>query len=289
MTNLHILRLISSPKITLLLEYAKLCVPQMDSLQNVYPDAPIDPGSEDIRIFQLLPGTFGNKISGRLIRHNMQRSNAIQSYEALSYRWVTTLRTQTIELNQSPNFGITAALESALQILRISNQARMIWIDAICINQEDVQERNYQVKLMRRIYLQAKTVRIWLDVDIDPSCAAMIKLQSLNEQSSKKDLRDDPSFWEPLCVVFKDHYWMRVWIQQEISNAKSLAIQCRRVLMPVVNCYHYIRIIWNRTTALNFNTPIWLDWLDVRPNLRLPKRFGVVDSSAHPVQGSTLG
>lgn len=227
----------------------------MDSLQNVYPDAPVDPGSEDIRIFQLLPGTFGSKICGRLIRHNMQRSNFIQSYEALSYRWGTTLETRTIELSKSPDFKITAALESALQVLRTSEQARMIWIDTICINQGDVQERNQQVQLMRRIYLNAKTVRIWLDVDIDPSCAAMIKLQSLDEQCSEGDLGDDPSFWEPLCAVFKDHYWMRVWIQQEISNAKSLAIQCRRVLMPVVNCYHYIRIISDRTAALDLNTP----------------------------------
>lgn len=260
----------------------------MNCFQNVYPDASINPGSQDIRIFQLLPGTSGSQVSGRLVHHDMQGSNAIQSYEALSYRWGSTLKARTIQLGQNPDFKVTAALEAALQVLRSSEKARMIWIDALCINQGDIQERNRQVQLMRRIYMNAKTVRIWLDVDIDPTCAAMIKLHSLDDQSTEKDLGDDPSFWEPLCAVFKDHYWMRVWIQQEISNATSLVIQCRRVLMPVINCYHYIRITSDRTVALDFNTPIWLDWLDIRPNLRLPKRFGLIDSSSHPVQGSTL-
>lgn len=261
----------------------------MNSLQNVYPDSPIDSDSQTIRIFQLLPGSLGSKVSGRLLRHDMRAGDSTDSYEALSYRWGTTSEAKTIELGQNLDFKVTAALETALQVLRSSKKARMIWIDAICINQGDVQERNQQVQLMRKIYMSAKLVRIWLDVEIDPTCAAMIKLQNLNDQSTEEDLGDDPSFWEPLCPVFKDHYWMRVWIQQEISPATALAIQCRRVLLPVLGCYHYIRITHDRMTALDFNTPVSLDWIDVRPNLRLPKRFGSPGSFSHPVRGSTLG
>ena len=260
----------------------------MNSLQNVYPDAPIKPGSQDIRVLQLLPGTCGSPVVGRLVRHDLQGNNDTQSYEALSYRWGTTLTTRTIELNQNLHFKITAALESALQMLRWSQGIRTIWIDAICINQGDIPERNQQVQLMRRIYRNAKSVRVWLDVDVDPSCPAMIKLKTLDDRSTDADLGDDPSFWEPLCVISKDQYWMRVWIQQEISNATSLTIQCRRVLIPILNWYHYIRIASERTEALDFNTPVWLDWLNIRPNLRLPKRFSFLDSVSHPVQGSTL-
>lgn len=260
----------------------------MDSFQNVYPDAPINHGSRLIRIFELLPGSSGSKVFGRLVRYDLQVSNVTQFYEALSYRWGSVLETRTIHLGQNPDFKVTASLETALQMLRSSDKARMIWIDAICINQGDIQERNQQVQLMRKIYLTAKLVRIWLDVDIDPSCAAMVKLQHFNDQSTEKDLGDDPSFWEPLCAVFKDKYWMRVWIQQEISNATSLAIQCRKVLLPVPYCYHYIRITHDRTAALDFNTPVWLDWLDIRPNIQLPRRFALADSSSQPIEGSTL-
>ena len=260
----------------------------MTSSQNAYPDAPIYPGSRVIRILELLPGLSGSKLSGRLVRFNLQNSNATQFYEALSYRWGSVLETRTIKLGENPDFEVTASLETALQMLRSSEQARMIWIDAICINQRDVQERNQQVQLMRSIYLKAQLVLIWLDIDIDPSCAAMIKLQHLNNQSTEKDLGGESSFWKPLCAVFKDNYWMRVWIQQEISNATSLAIQCRKVLLPVTSCYHYIRITHDRTAALDFNTPAWLDWLDIRPNIRLPRRFALADSSSQPIEGSTL-
>lgn len=222
------------------------------------------------------------------MRYKLQGSNATQFYEALSYRWGSALETRTIKLDQNPDFKVTASLETALQMLRSSDTGRMIWIDAICINQRDVQERNQQVQLMRSIYEKAQLVRVWLDVDIDSSCAAMTKLRHLNNQSTEEDLGDDFSFWEPLCAVFKDNYWMRVWIQQEISNATSLAIQCRKVLLPVLSCYHYIRITHDRTAALDFNTPLWLDWLDIRPNIRLPRRFGLVDSSSQPIEGSTL-
>ena len=175
----------------------------MNTLLNVYPDSPLHPGSQEIRIFQLLPGRPESKLRGRLIRHDLQKSDIEPSYEALSYRWGSIISTKTIELScvfDSTDFKITVALESALQALRLTEEARLFWIDAICINQGDIQERNNQVQLMRRIYLNAKTVRIWLDVEIDPNCAAMIKLQCLNDQSSVNDLGDEPSFWEPLSV-----------------------------------------------------------------------------------------
>ena len=260
----------------------------MNNIQNVYPDAPISADSQEIRLFVLLPGIINSQVSGRLIRHSLQDESINQPYDALSYMWGPIANPKKIQLNQNNSFAITAALETALQALRLPNQARKIWIDAICINQGDVQERNQQVQLMRRIYRNAITVRIWLDVDIDPESSTMIRLRILNDQSTEKDLGDRPSFWEPLCAVFKNPYWMRIWIQQEISNAKALAIQCRRILMPVYNLYHYIRIMTDRTEAADINTPIWIDWLDVRPNLLLPKRFGEIDSSSQPIQGSTL-
>jgi hypothetical protein len=202
--------------------------------------------------------------------------------------WGVAAETKTIHLNQNASFRVTANLEAALQVLRLPDRARMIWIDAICINQGDVQERNRQVQLMRKIYRNAETVRVWLDIDIDPSNPAIVKLQTLNHQSTKEDLGTDASFWEPLSAVFKDPYWMRVWIQQEVSNATSLAIQCRKVPLSVFNLYHYVRITHERVDEVDMYTPIWIDWAHVRPNVHLPKRFGLDGGSSQPVQGSTL-
>jgi hypothetical protein len=129
-------------------------------------------------------------------------------------------------------------------------------VDQLCINQGDVQERNQQVQLMRKIYRNSDTVRIWLDIDIKPNNPAVIKLQGLSNQSTKQDLGVGPSFWKFLSVVFKHPYWRRVWIQQEISNTTSLEIQCWKELLPVVGVYHYLRITYDRISGADINTPV---------------------------------
>ncbi|KAH6674395.1 heterokaryon incompatibility protein-domain-containing protein, partial [Halenospora varia] len=59
-------------------------------------------------------------------------------------------------------FSAFENLEAALRRLRLSGKQRTIWIDAVCINQNDIQERQDQVSLMRQIYEQAEQVVIWL-------------------------------------------------------------------------------------------------------------------------------
>ncbi|KAI9781999.1 MAG: hypothetical protein M1839_005592 [Geoglossum umbratile] len=261
----------------------------MDSSGDAYASTPINSADYEIRVLELLPGPEGSQLSGTLIRHSLEDECANRPYEALSYVWGEAAAARTIKLGQNSSLKITENLEAALQVLRYQDRARMIWVDAICINQDDVKERDHQVQLMRRIYRNAKMVRVWLDLDIDPECPAMAKLQTFNDQSTDEDLGTDALFWEPLSVVFKNPYWTRVWIQQEITSAVSLAVQCRKVLLPVVQLYHYVRVFNSRVAGTDINTLVWVGWLEVSPNIQLPKRFRLVDSSDEPLEGSTLG
>ncbi|KAK0750614.1 heterokaryon incompatibility, partial [Schizothecium vesticola] len=132
-------------------------------------------------------------------------------FEALSYMWGDqTIRT-TITLEGSP-FSISKHLRGAIQTLRHQTRVRYLWIDAICINQSDIQERNEQVGLMRSIYQRAKAVLVWLDREVDSSHASFQKLQKLSGESELSDLGDDPELWSPVYQLFKDPYWSRVWI-----------------------------------------------------------------------------
>jgi hypothetical protein len=81
---------------------------------------------------------------------------------------------------------------------------------------------------------------------------------------------------------------MRVWIQQEISNAADLVIQCRNVILPISNVYYFLRLASSKVSSGDINTPTWIDWVDIYPNIHLPSRFGFLDSHHRPLQGSTL-
>ncbi|KAH6684026.1 heterokaryon incompatibility protein-domain-containing protein [Halenospora varia] len=259
-------------------------------MADVYSTTPLNSKASEIRILELLPGPETGQIFGKLSRHHLDDSDQHVNapYDALSYMWGTPKDAKTIHLNDNDSFKVTPNLSAALHALRLLDKPRAIWIDAICINQNDLQERSDQVQLMRKIYQQAATVYVWLDVEVDPEDQALRKLLTFNDHSIEKDLGDNASFWEPLSPIWKNPYWMRVWIQQEISNAAKVVIQCRNVLLPIFNVFHFIRVASSRVSAADINTPIWIDWADVNPNIRLPSRFCFLDSHSHPLEGSTL-
>ena len=91
----------------------------------------------------------------------------LPTYEALSYCWGDPSDKIPIECNGSGGLAITKNLHSALLRLQLPNQLRLIWADAICINQEDTEERGSQVRLMKDIYRFASSVVVWLGGPIE--------------------------------------------------------------------------------------------------------------------------
>jgi hypothetical protein len=114
--------------------------------------------AREIRILSLLPGVWADAI------HCHSRAVSLDDnpdYEALSYVWGDPLVTSTVFFNGSP-FQATANLFKALHRLRSKDNPRSIWVDALCINQDDIEERNHQVALMGEIYKRTSRVLIWL-------------------------------------------------------------------------------------------------------------------------------
>lgn len=106
--------------------------------------------------------------------------DAAPSYEALSYVWGNPNERHEFQCDDV-TISSTSSLYTALLRLRLADDARTIWADAICINQEDLDERAHQVTLMGRIYSQAESVVVWLgsdDVENNASTAA-VALQSV--------------------------------------------------------------------------------------------------------------
>jgi hypothetical protein len=102
------------------------------------------------------------------------------SYEALSYIWGDTSVKNSITLNWETS-SVTIKLECALYHLGQEDECSILWIDAICINQLDIPERNTQVRQMGRVYEQSKVTIVWLSEASEDSDSAMNFLGELEK------------------------------------------------------------------------------------------------------------
>jgi len=115
-----------------------------------------------------LPFAAVDRNGERATAHEQRVSttNVCEPYEALSYEWGDPNSPRhTILLDGQP-FKVRKNLFRALECLRDTEVPGALWIDAICINQEDLQERNHQVQMMSRIYRSAQGVRVWLGANV---------------------------------------------------------------------------------------------------------------------------
>ncbi|KAH7344379.1 heterokaryon incompatibility protein-domain-containing protein, partial [Pyrenochaeta sp. MPI-SDFR-AT-0127] len=116
----------------------------------------------EIRIVDLEPGLEHDTIKIQL--RQCQLIDSMGSYVALSYTWGNALKTHSARVS-SKTLGITQNLHSALVRLRLADKPRSLWIDAICINQEDSTEKSQQIPLMPRIYSSSSSTVVWLGED----------------------------------------------------------------------------------------------------------------------------
>ncbi|KAM5359124.1 hypothetical protein ACJZ2D_014730 [Fusarium nematophilum] len=156
-------------------------------MEEKYAYSPLDRASGEIRLVKLEMSAVDDDISCELLTVPL---TAAPSYEALSYTWGSPANKHKILIDGKP-FQVTGNLFAALQHLRCPTSLRenvpvryqgphrLLWIDAICINQEDIDERNFQVRLMWHIYAIAGQVSVWLGEEADDSAVAMEMIRML--------------------------------------------------------------------------------------------------------------
>ncbi|KAK7990048.1 hypothetical protein PG989_010363 [Apiospora arundinis] len=162
-------------------------------------------------------------------------------FEALSYTWGTSQDKKRMMLN-GHQFSIGKNLSDALVFLRNQKRPLLLWVDAICINQDDTPERNAQVQIMQHIYMRAKNVLVWLgrDFQVDPDIFGSLPKQQTqtptdNDGEGSSHPLQDPVFLTMFGVsgarqkelakrLYKSEYWQRLWIIQEIVHAYQLVV-----------------------------------------------------------------
>lgn len=190
---------------------------------------PLVHGSNQVRILQLLPGSFDDHVRCRI-----SISDLNSSFEALSYVWGDPKDTRMIEV-QGVAIRATKNLETALRHVRDTREPRNLWVDAICINQNNNRERTHQVGMMDAIYRGADKVVVWLG-DEQGQYLELIKIYG-----SKGDHhwcpQEEGDHWQGRSISFHDvltflgslkdtQWYRRIWTLQEVVLAKSVTYLC---------------------------------------------------------------
>lgn len=240
-----------------------------------------------IRILTVLPGQFGEAIWVRLhtaelnthrliadaseatLGHVLKTEDGTSDssshqygdgyhYEALSYAWGSKTLSHRIVCEDGSYIEVTRSLYQALQYLRYAHNDRRMWVDAVCINQTNLEERAAQVSIMSSIFRSARRVLVWLG-EAEPDDTLAFAVLHTN------DTRD--SFWkggdgrigvetliervlvrEPWCPCCKTslakdpagvddgylavdnltsrQWFARVWVYQELACAKTVEVHC---------------------------------------------------------------
>ncbi|PYH35828.1 HET domain-containing protein [Aspergillus neoniger CBS 115656] len=223
----------------------------------------LDSTLNQIRLVTIEPGKWTDDIQCTLRETSLADS---EPYETLFYVWGDHTNTKNIIVNGS-NFKATANLESALRHLR-RDTPRTMWIDAICINQRDLEERASQVSIMRDIYQGSNVTIIWLGdgderaeslfglaqqvYDQSPSDGVSVEesLMLMRELTNTEDQRQSLEFL--VTNILRRPWWTRAWVLQEAVVSAELLVKCGNHEVTWLPLWWLANIVFFCTCTFNF-------------------------------------
>ena len=214
-----------------------------------YPALPLPEAGKHVRLLKLSPGGFSDNLHVELEQVLL---GGTSNYEALSYVWGSTAHPVSILVGPSRErtISVTQNLSTALRYLRDANESRILWVDAICINQNDLKERSDQVALMSGIYRAACQVIVWLGPEEDDSSHAFDIMHAIglsidvdwvsnsykpkvavnNQLFRMVEDRQNYRFQDKEAIAINRllhrQWFERLWIRQEIGLATQAIIRC---------------------------------------------------------------
>ncbi|PMD21763.1 hypothetical protein NA56DRAFT_645560 [Hyaloscypha hepaticicola] len=252
------------------MEANSLSLPECRATSYVY--QPLDDATQSIRLIRLQPALSFDTDVQCDIYHVTLDTRPI--YEALSYAWGDAKVTSPIFLEGCP-FQATVNLVSALRHLRHEDKTRTLWVDAICIDQSNIQERGHQVAFMATIYSMAESDILWLGDDphddaetafkfIQNMCHTFNNLPPKGKERTKavraaySVLGEDAPVTPLQRIMNNRPIWKRIWIVQEIVVARKVSIQCGNHSMswdslgPFMYLIQNDHSLWQQPGALFF-------------------------------------
>ena len=210
---------------------------------------PLDTTESEIRLLRIRSCSKDeSKVSLKFRMVTVSLQQRPPQYWALSYVHGNNTKTEKVDVNHV-RVDISATLAEALRYITTSKHQLnckefYLWVDAICINPNDVREKSSQVQLMRTIYSEAFAVIAWLGPgtqkqreavetvsDIAHHVLAAHKKEGVSAWENGSFLENfdgstDPETWEAIGTLDKLPYWHRLWMIQEVCAAKWVLFLC---------------------------------------------------------------
>lgn len=245
----------------------------------MYTYGQLDRYRKEVRILLLAPGS-GTGILECKLKHVFLDQSPPPLYETISYVCGEPQIRSAIKLHGTET-QVLASSEVALRRMRLPTKERALWIDAICINQEDTDERNHQVGMMYAIYTTTFRNLIWLGEDdghtakaissmkkilndIEAATQGSVKLRDLlwdtygQRQYSRTALPFDFDA-SSLVQFFRSPWFFRLWIVQEASLAPCSVCHRGEFEIPlahILRAASWIRYNWLSLPELTFQEGI---------------------------------
>jgi hypothetical protein len=197
-------------------------------MARTYEYTPLGNGN-DIRLLVLSPGSPADPIEACLRKFPLYNT-AIQykaiEYEAISYVWGSTDECETVSTPQG-TINIPLSLHRVLRRLRFRHQDRILWADAVCINQRDNEEKSHQITIMGDIYRMASRTLVCLTDDARPARSLVflwlypVIIMFLSAYKLGRGWK--PTMFRPLLVekALAQSWFTRIWVVQEYLVSKK--------------------------------------------------------------------
>lgn len=158
-----------------------------------------------------------------------------ESYEAVSYRWPAGNQEAVYPILIGDNHFLVA--KTVLKLLRgvqDASRTKTIWIDYLCINQADEEEKKTQIPLMRDVYRGAQGVIAWFgDSREGMGAITILKQMAAAGQPAKEELHHmihglfpfELYSWQKVIEFLRHEYFTRMWMIQEVALAKTVVMK----------------------------------------------------------------
>jgi hypothetical protein len=199
--------------------------------------SPLDEARSEFRLLVLLSSkAWDDPIECRL---QVVSLNEVPYFCAISWSWGSTSDPCRIIVDGVPT-RMPSNLECALRYLRQAQAGyhQVLWVDAICINQADLEERNNQVAIMPQIYGNAKKVISWLGAEDRSTRLAMRFLSGFQDIPDAPDsvrnglMSMSADTWNALQLFFDRPWFSRLRIISEAAVAKEIEVVCGNQSIP---------------------------------------------------------